>query len=549
MGTTISRIFVDVSSLPHDVGGFIQILFLAAVYGYILCYGSNMIKDGSELLLLVPALAGVVGSIVLPVLGAVPDGAIVLFSGMGDDAQSQVSVGVGALAGSTIMLLTVPWMLSIYGGRVNLDEAGNANYVRGKNVRAADFKKLDPPNRYLGTGINVGPSIAYSARIMLLTLISFLVIQVPAFAEKCGKTDDESKCNSPKYAALVGAILAALLFAFYLWDQARLAHTDDVKQDLIDELRKQAVMSKLLSLRGIFGATISDTEGNIVVEASNKRFQNFLKPFFKRYDQDCSGEIDRSEFTLLVSELGEAPDKDTLNEMMKKFDTNNDGTISFDEFCVAMVSIVNDTSSSTREDRELKKELSVATKTREEAEENEEEEDGEMPEDLASLSPQEQQRKLLIRSFSTMGIGVGLVLLFSDPMVDVLTELGARTRIKPFFVAFILAPLASNASELIAAFAYSQKKTEKSITISFASLVGAACMNNTFCLSLFLFLIYFRDLKWVFSAETIAILVVELIMFGFASKRVHKTWYALVVISLFPLSICLVIILEALGLD
>lgn len=70
---------------------------------------SNMISDGSELLLLVPSLAGIVGSVVLPVLGAVPDGAIVLFSGMGDDAQEQLSVGVGALAGSTIMLLTIPW--------------------------------------------------------------------------------------------------------------------------------------------------------------------------------------------------------------------------------------------------------------------------------------------------------------------------------------------------------------------------------------------------------------------------------------------------------
>lgn len=73
------------------------------------CSASNMISDGSELLLLVPAVAGLVGSVVLPVLGAVPDGAIVLFSGMGDNAQEQLSVGVGALAGSTIMLLTIPW--------------------------------------------------------------------------------------------------------------------------------------------------------------------------------------------------------------------------------------------------------------------------------------------------------------------------------------------------------------------------------------------------------------------------------------------------------
>jgi hypothetical protein len=37
--------------------------------------------------------------VVLPVLGAVPDGMIVLFSGMGPNAQEGLTVGVGALAG------------------------------------------------------------------------------------------------------------------------------------------------------------------------------------------------------------------------------------------------------------------------------------------------------------------------------------------------------------------------------------------------------------------------------------------------------------------
>jgi hypothetical protein len=69
----------------------------------VLFVASNMISDGSELLLLLPSIAGIVGSCVLPVLGAVPDGMIVLFSGMGPDAQKQLDVGVGALAGSTIM--------------------------------------------------------------------------------------------------------------------------------------------------------------------------------------------------------------------------------------------------------------------------------------------------------------------------------------------------------------------------------------------------------------------------------------------------------------
>lgn len=62
-------IFIDPSALPDDTDGFIQILFLLVAYGYILMQASNLISDGSELLLLVPSLAGVVGSVVLPVLG------------------------------------------------------------------------------------------------------------------------------------------------------------------------------------------------------------------------------------------------------------------------------------------------------------------------------------------------------------------------------------------------------------------------------------------------------------------------------------------------
>lgn len=48
--------------------------------------------------------------------------------------------------------------------------------------------------------------------------------------------------------------------------------------------------------------------------------------------------------------------------------------------------------------------------------------------------------------------------------------LGERTNISSFYISFVLAPLASNASELIAAFNYSLKKTSRTIVISFAAL-------------------------------------------------------------------------------
>merc|ERR1712093_921908 len=135
-----------------------------------------------------------------------------------------------------------------------------------------------------------------------------------------------------------------------------------------------------------------------------------------------------------------------------------------------------------------------------------------IPEDLADLPPDVQQRKILQRSFTLMGLGTGLVLIFSDPMVDVLSEIGVRTDVPAFYISFVLAPLASNASELVATYSYSQKRTQKSMTISLSTLEGAACMNNTFCLCIFFVVVYWKNLAWQFTAETITIVIIELIM-------------------------------------
>lgn len=66
--------------------------FLMAVYGYLLLQGANLISDGSELLLEVLD-PGIIGGLVLPVLGALPDSAIIAMSGLGGtvaEAQEQV---------------------------------------------------------------------------------------------------------------------------------------------------------------------------------------------------------------------------------------------------------------------------------------------------------------------------------------------------------------------------------------------------------------------------------------------------------------------------
>lgn len=180
--------------------------------------------------------------------------------------------------------------------------------------------------------------------------------------------------------------------------------------------------------------------------------------------------------------------------------------------------------------------------------EDDDEEEEMPPEELISETGEIDLPKLKRTASISMFFGTLVVLVFSDPMVDVLSALGNFIGVAPFYVSFVLAPLASNASELVASMNYAAKRTKGTITTSLSTLLGAANMNNTFCLSIFYALMVFRPtLKWTFSAETISILGVEVIMFFFAYQTNMKLWTAFVVLSFFPLSIVLVAVLESAG--
>lgn len=174
----LTKLFIDPNSLTSGYTGF-QLVFLIAVYAVILFKASKLIADGSEMLTLV-FNPGLIGGLVLPILGAVPDGAIVLFSGLGPNAQEQLAVGVGALAGSTILLLTVPWALCVWLGRVDLSDDGTA---------ATGYKckpKLTHGASLTRTGIQTGSDVPMGAIIMAGTALTYLVIQGPAWANNMG---------------------------------------------------------------------------------------------------------------------------------------------------------------------------------------------------------------------------------------------------------------------------------------------------------------------------------------------------------------------------
>ena len=67
---------------------FPALIFMMIVYGYILLTASQLIVSGSEMLLLMYG-PGIIGGLLIPILGAIPDCAVILVSGLGGEVKKK----------------------------------------------------------------------------------------------------------------------------------------------------------------------------------------------------------------------------------------------------------------------------------------------------------------------------------------------------------------------------------------------------------------------------------------------------------------------------
>lgn len=75
--------------------------------------------------------------------------------------------------------------------------------------------------------------------------------------------------------------------------------------------------------------------------------------------------------------------------------------------------------------------------------------------------------------------GAAMAAVFADPMVDSIGNFSAASRIPPFFVAFVVTPFASNASELVSSIIFAKRRRKRNISLTFSQVYGAITMNNT----------------------------------------------------------------------
>uniref|UniRef100_A0A0D9VE91 EF-hand domain-containing protein n=1 Tax=Leersia perrieri TaxID=77586 RepID=A0A0D9VE91_9ORYZ len=491
-------------------------LFLVLAYGFLMFKSATYLSSGSELLLEILG-PGIVGGLFLPILGALPDALLILVSGLSgtkEVAQSQVLIGMGLLAGSTVMLLTLLWGSCVIVGKCDLSEESTA-------IDTRDTKGFS----LFGSGVSTDKQTSYAARIMAISVLPFIIVQIPkVFKLQSGL----------RITVLLGLIVAALLLLSYCLYQV---FQPWIQRRRLEYTRLKHVMSGVLKHAQMhaFGRLLDD-DGRPNVSVIEK--------LFHKIDRDNDGRLDRGELQAFIVGINFEGIYSNSNlaadQIMADFDTSRNNCIEKGEFVNAMLRWLNEAKRSVASGTYSKKFLNdFHERTRDEQSllpDNDEEEEGE-----ADGNP----TWTCIKAILLLLLGTAMAAAFADPLVDAVHNFSNATHIPSFFISFIAMPLATNSSEAVSAIIFASRKKQRTLSLTFSEVYGGVTMNNTLCLAVFLSLVYLRGLTWDFSSEVLIILLVCIIMGLFTSFRTNfPLWTCFVAFLFYPLSLIMVYILD-----
>ncbi|KAF6177163.1 hypothetical protein GIB67_025500 [Kingdonia uniflora] len=493
-------------------------LFLIIIYGYLMFLAAKYLSTGSELLLEILG-PGIVGGLFLPILGALPDAMLILVSGLSGSrevAQKQVLVGMGLLAGSTVMLITLLWGSCVIVGKCDL--------VGSVAIDKQDSKGLS----LTGSGISTDIWTNYAAKIMTISVIPFIIVQIPQILHTT---------SGRRLAILISLIVAvALLFSYCLYQ---------ILQPKIQK-RKLAFVKHKHVMSGILKHLKKHALGRLLTDDGEPNAE-MLKKLFQTMDFDHSHHLSASEIRALIIGIQfEEVDLDheaAVKKVMSDFDTSSDAYVSEEEFVQGISKWLNEAKRSSGKIRDsgphtIKIIDHFDLKNREEHDMLGDEID-------EAVEGVEDSKWVSIKAGLLLLLGTVVAASFADPLVDTVQNFSTATGIPSFFISFIALPLATNSSEAVSALIFASRKKKRSASLTFSEIYGAVAMNNTLCLAVFLALVYVRHLTWDFSAEVLVILIVCIVMGVFTSFRtVFPLWTCSVAYLLYPFSLALVYVLD-----
>ncbi|KAL0363433.1 UNVERIFIED_CONTAM: Sodium/calcium exchanger NCL1 [Sesamum calycinum] len=257
---------------------------------------------------------GIFGASLFQFLGTIPQIVLILvstLSGSLEAAQQRASLGMGLVAGTTVMLLTLVWGTSVVLGSYDLSAAITID------------KSGSSKSNLKGYGIVTDVETSYTARIMLITLAPFLILLLAkVFNSSSGR----------RVTILIALIVTFILLFAYIFYQ--------IFQPWIQNRRFEYLMNKYAKDKLLR-----------LLSTNGKPDTRKIQELFSKIDKDGSRSVSAAELRVLL--LGVKMDDDDLStdrdveNILGSFDTSGDGRISQDEFIKGMTTLISDISDQT----------------------------------------------------------------------------------------------------------------------------------------------------------------------------------------------------------
>ncbi|KAJ8638863.1 hypothetical protein MRB53_015557 [Persea americana] len=340
---------------------------------------AKLLSTGGDILLQLVGPA-IVGSLFLPILGSLPDALLILVAG---------------LSGS---------------------------------IETAQHHVL------VGSGVTTEPSTCHAARIMVISVIPLIIVQLPNVYKSW---------SGEHVAVLVSLIVSiALLLSYCLYG---------VFEPRIQERRLQKYAEQKLVIAGILKHVKRVALGRLLT-LDGKPNKPVLEKIFQKLNLDCDGYISHSELTaLLVGINFEDIDLDTndaVKRVMEDFDTSSDVKISKEEFIEGHSKWLNVAMSSVSQPKPFSSKFvdDFYKVTKEELNK------------LISERDKTGESHVWCKAVTLLLLGTVLAVVFADPLVDPVDNFSSATSIPSFFISFIAMPLATNSSEGVSTITFASRK-------------------------------------------------------------------------------------------
>ncbi|XP_048229673.1 sodium/calcium exchanger NCL1-like [Ricinus communis] len=493
-------------------------LFLMIVYEYLLSLSAKYISEGSELFLETSGTENIFSANLFQMLGMFPQVILVLVAAVGGEAdtvETMAEMGMGLLAGSVIMNLTLIWGSVVAFGSYDLSQTSTSSNTESQNKFSLT-----------GYGVTTDDKTKHTAGIMLLSMIPFLLLQLAKIL---------SSSSAKKVVLIVSLIITLIYLIAYLIYQAL---TPWIRERRLQYLMRKYVQKNLLQA---------------LCTPDGKPDEANLKELFRKIDQNSNSQISASEMRALmlgiqIEEAGSSKDE-FVSKVMEEFDISGDSSISENEFVQGLSKWLSEANvSGNDQTKKTNKKSSTATSNSTSTSSNSkgttEEQQGLVTKSQESKDTDNSVLWDYAKAVFLIISGTAVTFLIATPLMTTLQDFATAINIPSFLVSYFVVPLALSFKQAYRAITSAREKTENAASLTLSELYGGVFMNNVMGLAIFLLLVCIKDLSWDVSAE---ILVVLIICSGMGIYATFSTkfpfWTSIIAYALYPISLAFIYVL------